>query len=271
MFKAILKGSVLLCFSNFENLIKAAGAWTAILFIFDFIAQMAGFDPWEMNDQPMMQDSADFVFFSLTSAVVQLIAASSVAVAWHRFALLGERPATIHLRFGRPEWRYFLYSLLFCLFMLAVLAAVGLMIGFVVLIAFGFTISNDAITVFDVLFLIGLVFTAPFFARAGLMLPAAAVDQPLGPFRALQFGKGFGWAMVFAFTVLFIPFLLLSILFLFVMTLFSAILPQLVVGLQLVLLLGLEQMVLTILLLSVVTITYAYAREREEAGGRPDA
>ena len=271
MFKAILKGSVLLCFSNFENLIKAAGAWTAILILFDFIAQMAGFDPWELNDQPIMQDSVGFAFFSLTNAIVQIVAASSIAVAWHRFALLGELPATIHLRFGRPEWRYFLYSLLFGLFMLAVLAAVGLVIAFAVLIAFGFTISNDAVTVFDVLFLIGLVFTAPFFARAGLMLPAAAVDQPMGPFRALKFGKGFGWAMVFAFIVLFIPFLLLSILFLSIMTLVSAVLPQLIVGLQLVLLLGLEQMVVTILLLSVVTITYAYARERAEAGSPTEA
>ncbi|MDJ0932769.1 hypothetical protein [Breoghania sp.] len=42
-------------------------------------------------------------------------------------------------------------------------------------------------------------------------------------------------------------------------------LPQLLVTLQFILLKGLEQIIVTILLLSVMTIAYAYARKQDEA------
>ncbi|PTW52954.1 hypothetical protein C8N35_11811 [Breoghania corrubedonensis] len=270
MFKAILKGSVQLCLSNFDDLIKAAGAWTVVLILFSLIAQMADFGNRAMNAQLIAQNPGKFAFFVLVSLVIQFVAASSIAVAWHRFALLGERPATIHLRFGRPEWRYFLYSLLLGFFMAAVMLIFALVAAGFAAISTGLSANETAAAIIAVLLMIGFVFAAPLFARASLMLPAAAIDRPMGLFRALRFGKGFGWPMVFVTIVLIIPFILLDLLIMTIMVSVSAGLPQLIVILQFVLLKGLEQIVVTILLLSVVTITYAYAREREDAGNQPD-
>ncbi|MDJ0932770.1 hypothetical protein [Breoghania sp.] len=122
MFKAILKGSIQLCLSNFDDLIKAAGAWTVIMILFGIGAQVSGFGNQENAEQMMTANPGQFGVFVLVSIIPQAVASSSIAVAWHRFALLGEPPAMIHLRFGRSEFRYFLYSLLLGLFIgLAVL------------------------------------------------------------------------------------------------------------------------------------------------------
>ena len=271
MFKAILKGSVQLCLSNFDDLIKAAGAWTVLLVLLNLALQMAGFANQTTVQQMGMQNPGQFWFVMTVSILFQLVAASSIAVAWHRFALLGEPPATIHLRFGRPEWRYFLYSLLLGLFVVVLTTAIGLLTALVVALVSGFTMSQAAVGIFIILFMLGFFFTAPFLARIGLMLPAAAIDEPMGPFQALRFGKDFGWPMVFATIVLIIPFFLLDLLIVMIMGTVASRLPQLIVILQFVLLKGLEQMIVTILTLSVITIAYAFARERAEMNSQPDA
>lgn len=265
MFKAILSGSVRLCLSNFDNLIKAAGAWTVVLVVFGLAAQMAGLDRADSGTRMMSEKPVLYAIFVIGGIVLQAVAGSSIAVAWHRFALLGERPATVHLRFGRPEWRYFLYSLLLGAIIFAVMMVVGVVSYLLVGLVTGFSANGTGVPVIFLLVLAGLFLASPTFAKLGLMLPAAAIERPMGPSVAFRFGEGFGWPMVFATIVLVIPFLLLDFAIIWVVANVSAGLPQLFVTLQLVLLKGLEQIVVTILLLSVVTVAYAFARERKAA------
>ena len=263
MLKAILKGSVELCLSNFDDLIKAAGAWTVVMIIAGIVLQMTGITDQDASALMIEQNPGKFITYILISLVISLIASSSIAVAWHRFALLGERPATIHLRFGRPEFRYLLYSLLLGLFVFAIVFALTLLL----VVAGGLggvgATGEAARNVMLIIMIVGMLVCAPFVARAGLMLPAAAVDRPMGLFRALRFGRGYGWAMVFATIVLLIPFFLLDVAVMMLMMTIGSGLPQLLMTIQFVLLKGLEQIIVTILLLSVMTIAYAYARDRE--------
>ncbi len=269
MFKAILKGSVQLCLSNFDNLIKAAGAWTVILIVFGIAAQVSGYGYLANAERLMITNPWRFGVFSLISIFLPIIASSSIAVAWHRFALLGERPAMIHLRFGRSEFRYFLYSLL--LGLLAVLIASG--IAFLAFVATwiisGFPLDRGFTPLMVPLAVIGFVLVSPILMRVGLMLPASAVDKPMGPFRADRFGKGLGWPMVFATICLIIPFMVLDFAIIFLIAGIGSGLPQILVGLQFIMLKGLEQIILTILLLSVVTVAYAHARRRDEMTAGP--
>ncbi len=269
MFKAILKGSVQLCLTNFDNLIKAAGAWTVVLILLNITHQMAGFGNQATIQQMARQNPGQFWFVMTVSIVLQLIASSSIAVAWHRFALLGERPAMIHLRFGRPEFRYFLYSLLLALLMVLVVAGIAFLALVVTWMISGLPFDWSFMPPVPAFALIGFVLVSPVLMRVGLMLPAAAVDEPMGPFRADRFGKGLGWPMAFATICLIIPFMVLDFAITFLIAGIGSELPQILVGLQFIMLKGLEQIIITVLLLSVITVAYAHARRRHEMTAGP--
>ncbi|WP_319774499.1 hypothetical protein [Breoghania sp.] len=270
MFKAILKGSVQLCLSNFDNLIKAAGTWTVILILGGFAFGALGSIGGPIaNDTMMGRYVGASLIQTLPMLLLQVVAASSIAVAWHRFALLGEAPATFHVRFGKSEFRYALYYLLFLLCVFAMSAVFLLFASLVVMLTGVGNLESTALTGLGIAMILSCLFMVPIWARVSLMLPAAAVDEPMGPVRAYHYGQGMGWAMTFASICLLIPFVLLDLAILWILATIGAGLPQLFVVIQFLLLKGLEQIIITVLLLSVITVAYALARRRHEATAEP--
>ncbi|WP_321334158.1 hypothetical protein [Breoghania sp.] len=272
MFKAILKGSFQLCLSNFDTLIKAAGTWTVIL----IVGGLAKYVLWVAGqphaDGSMMRPALDaYNILSWLMPLLGIVAASSIAVAWHRFALLGETPATFHVRFGKSEFRYTLYNQLFLLCVYAISSAIFfLFLRLVAILTDGGNLeSTAAFARLGIALILSFLFMVPIWARVSLMLPAAAVDEPMGPLRAYRFAKGMGWAMTFANLCLVFPLILLAWIIRGIEKIIGSGSPQAFGEILTLLVIGLEWIIPAILALSVSTVAYALARRRHEATAEP--
>lgn len=105
-------------------------------------------------------------------SLIAFIGGLAIAVAWHRFILLDERPTGWLPAFdGRRMLVYFGYSLLLSLVAFAIALVVGMVLGiFAVMGGVVLVILTGFVTVFVVL-VIGY--------RLALILPASSVDRPL--------------------------------------------------------------------------------------------
>lgn len=114
-----------------------------------------------------------------------------IAVAWHRFVLVGDvQPGNFHLQFGRREGRFLLVSF-----------------GLVLLLMPGYLISMATMTLKDpaagpsasligffglLLMLVGIYY----FVRLSLLMPAVAIDEPINARLILERTRNNFWRLL---------------------------------------------------------------------------
>ncbi|KAB7740453.1 hypothetical protein F2P47_07955 [Parvibaculum sedimenti] len=114
-----------------------------------------------------------------------------IAVAWHRFILLGDAaPGAFHLHFGRREARFLMVSIFLGLLMLPgyIMAALT--------VAMNEGAANPSLSLVAFLGLIALLVAVYYFTRLLLLLPGVAVDEPIDPRLILERTRGNFWRLV---------------------------------------------------------------------------
>jgi hypothetical protein len=169
-------------FANFETFLKICWAWFAIF----LVAQMAvtGLAP---QDPQMV--SAGHLVVSLAFAVVYVVGNASIAVAWHRCLLMEERPGWLHLTVGGRELRYAGKFLVVLLIMMVLMIPVGALV---------WLIASVGVLAIVVVTAAVVLVVRPLMLRFSLVLPAVALDEPLGFGEAFSDSEGLGLPMSFA-------------------------------------------------------------------------
>ena len=256
MFKRILSDAFSLVFRNLDVVFRACGAWFLLLLVFQicimvFMPGLASAGAGDANPS--------ILFLSVINLVFSLVSSASIGVAWHRYGLLGELPDMIHLKVGALELRFIGRTLLLFLVTIAVFLPIGL-------VAFGLAaiLSSGFVTV--IIYGIAFIFLLPHLMRLNLMLPATAVERPIGLRDAHTLGEGLGWPMIGAAIVLSLPFILASLGLQLLLTLVAAGLPLILIQFKFMLLSLLIQIIVTVLGISVITAGYRLALERQHQG-----
>lgn len=251
MFKRLLYDAVTLVFWNLETAFKVAGAWFALQIVLIFVIQVMIGDAANASGA-----TAARVLSSLIILVVTLVASASIAVAWHRFALFGERPRAIHLQLGPTEGRFVIKSVLLALFLMPIAFGVVFIAAFVGILA-----GSNTVTV--VLSVIGFGALLPHFFRLNLVLPATALERPISFRQAYALGEGLGWPMMLATLALSLPFAVLSFGLQILVDQVTGGLPLVLIQFKALVLNILIQIIVTVLGLSVLTAAYRFAIERD--------
>ena len=248
MFMHLVKSSMSLVFDNLGTVFRVTGAWFLVLLavVLAFVVLLALFSGNPAGSAFLLTATA----MPIVSGVLGLVAGSSIAVAWHRFGLLGEEPPAVNLRFGGLEFKFALKSLVI---------AIGS--GVCYAIAGGLGMVTGSTLIMSVLVLAVALALVPVVVRVGLVLPATAVDEPLGFKEAYNAGKGLGWWMVLAIFALALPFAIAAGVVQFVFGLLDGVLPFVVVMAKTAALNLVMQMIMTVLALSVLTNGYKLAIE----------
>jgi hypothetical protein len=146
-------------------------------------------------------DPEENLFASLLLNVVALFLWPIIAVTWHRFILIGDAPAgSFHLHFGRREARFLMISIfLFLLLLPGLLLAIA-----------GVAVAEEQpqSTTGSLLSFIGMLLilvSLYFFVRLSLLLPAAAVDDPIDAPLILERTRGNFWRMAAVFALVVLP------------------------------------------------------------------
>lgn len=140
----------------------------------------------------------------LLGNLLSLIPYVFFAVAWHRFLLLGERPATpVGALWPMPRHlRFYLFTLL----LFGVVAAAGLSVGLVgALIAALFSGATGPNMLQLPLFLLIFMLTLYVAARLQFTFPAVAVDERYGFLDSWRNTRGQGWRFLFVLSCTFLP------------------------------------------------------------------
>ena len=148
-------------------------------------------------------------FFILLLELGSLFLWPIIAVAWHRFILLGDEPAgRIHFSFGQREARFLLVTIMLSLFMLP---------GFLCFILVGAMAQDgQGSTLPGLIAVLGLALELAgiFFAvRLSLLLPAVAVDEAVNAGRMLERTKGNFWRLLGVAILSALPFFATLVLF----------------------------------------------------------
>lgn len=266
MFRRILNDSFSLVFGNLETVFKVCGAWFVLQFVLLLVLQVIlGNPPDELAvraGQPVQVSPAQMLAAFLV-VIVAIVASASIAVAWHRFGLLGEQPGLIHLRVGAIEGRFILKMFLIGLITIAIFLPLEL---FVSLFGTMLDILIGVPVVTVVSFLVLSAFIIPHIVQLYLSLPAVAIERPIGLKEAHRLGQGLGWPMIGAGVVLVLPFVLvaLGLQYLSQMVAGGGLLA-LLIAIKLALLNVLLQIILTVLSISVISAAYRIAMERQHA------
>lgn len=261
MFKRLLTDSIAIVFGNLETVFKTCGAWFALQFVLSLVVLMIGGDI--SGEAQVGNLSGTAVLLILISAVVALAASASIAVAWHRFGLLGEQPATFHLKLGPLELQ-FVWKLI-QLFFISMLVLIPVMIV-VSLLGMALPPVVGALLAAGLL----LFWIMPHLVRLNLVLPAVAIERPIGIMDAHRLGNGLGWRMLWSLIVLSLPFLLVSMGLQYVLALAGASLPVVLIQIKVLILNVLLQIIVTVLGISVITAGYRIATEQPEVSDNPE-
>ncbi|EEE46538.1 hypothetical protein [Roseibium alexandrii] len=251
MLKRLLSDAASLVFGHLETVFKVCGAWFLIQFVISILILTA--TTGVPADAETLPPAAGLLL--MTSTLVALISSASISVAWHRFGLLGERVGNIYLRFGRIEIQFIWRMLLIGLFGFAVSLPL-------VFVAFMPSESASGLAIIALVLGFALVIM-PFLMRLNLVLPATAIERPIGFGEALRIGKGLGWRMLLAIVVLSLPFVLVTMGLQWALTVVSIGLPALFIQIKVMILNVLLQIIVTVLGISVITAGYRMAMERQ--------
>ncbi|MFN7166437.1 MAG: hypothetical protein ACK4NV_05305 [Pannonibacter sp.] len=194
MYRVIFAGLRNNLLKNICSGFKIAGSWFALLILFGYgIAAL---------DAKLHLEA-----IAVTNQVFSLFAASSIAGAWYRLVLLGERPRLIHLRFRRRELGIFARRL-----KLTLLAMPLLLLGiFCVILASRSSettphqISTLAAWMTVVLFGLAAIYLE---FRFAFILPSFAIERPVPLKEAFRLSKGYFLATVAAVSTIIVPVLL---------------------------------------------------------------
>ena len=255
MFKRLLNDSFTLVFWNLETVFKACGAWFVLQFVLLIATQMTLGGATDISAQPEAALSSHYLLLIVISTIFGVVSSSSISVAWHRFGLLGDVPGLIHLKVGAIEVRFILKSLLLFLIILAVFVPLSFVFGIISGLFQMPLLMNGLLVITGVFF-------APHFIRLYLMLPATAIERPIGVKQAHALGKGLGWQMIGAMIILSLPFILISFGLQYLLPLIAGSLPLLLIQFKILILNLLLQIIITVLGVSVITATYRIAMER---------
>jgi hypothetical protein len=173
MLKRLLSDAASLVFGHLETVFKVCGAWFLIQFLISILILTA--TAGVPADAETLPPAAGLLL--MTSTLVALISSASISVAWHRFGLLGERVGNIYLRFGKVEVQFIWRMLLIGLFGFAVSLPL-------VFVAFMPSESASGLAIIALVLGFALVIM-PFLMRLNLMLPATAIERPIGFGEAL--------------------------------------------------------------------------------------
>jgi len=143
-------------------------------------------------------------FLALALEAASLFLWPVIAVAWHRFILLGDVSAgAVHFSFGRPEALFLLVSVL-----LFLLLAPGIMLT----MSTAMLQESSAAPLLSFFGLLLLLVGFYLFVRLTLLLPAAAIGAPLDPRLVLERTRGNFWRLVAVFLAPMLPLLICAIL-----------------------------------------------------------
>lgn len=251
MLKRLLSDAASLVFGHLETVFKVCGAWFLIQFLISILILTA--TAGVPADAETLPPAAGLLL--MTSTLVALISSASISVAWHRFGLLGERVGNIYLRFGKIEVQFIWRMLLIGLFGFAVSLPL-------VFVAFMPSESASGLAIIALVLGFALVIM-PFLMRLNLVLPATAIERPIGFGEALRIGKGLGWRMLVAIVVLSLPFVLVTMGLQWALTVVSIGLPALFIQIKVMILNVLLQIIVTVLGISAITAGYRMAMERQ--------
>ncbi|GGF00432.1 hypothetical protein H1W37_07170 [Stappia taiwanensis] len=169
-------------FANFETFLKICWAWFAIFLAGQVIGEI--FSPPEFGAIGPGRVVAAFVF-----VVVYVLGNASIAVAWHRCLLMEERPGWLHLTVGGRELRYALKFFAVMLILMVLMIPVAALLWLFI---------SQGILAIVVMIATMVFFVLPFILRFSLVLPAVAMDEPLGFGEAFRDSEGLGLPMSLA-------------------------------------------------------------------------
>ena len=190
MFITVLERSVSLAQNNIGTLFRTGWAYILLLLALNFaigssLMPESGFTTVSYMTEPVVQ--ADEGALRAIAAVANLIVGFSIAIAYIRRILIDARDFPI--TFAKRNINVILYQIVLAL------------IGFLSLIPL--IIVSSIVAALTAGFGLLLMFLAPFIAlmvvqKFSVVLPAAAVDDPLTLKESWRATSGLGWAMAFA-------------------------------------------------------------------------
>ncbi|MXN65027.1 hypothetical protein GR183_08925 [Stappia sp. GBMRC 2046] len=184
----LLQGTFKALYYNFDVFLRLCWAWFLILIalasaVMAFIGS---------KGDPELTSAATIVVI-----LIALVANASIAVSWHRCLLMDEMPGTTHLKIGAREWAYLGRAVLVGVIAFAMMFAISFIVHSFGAIADG--AEANAMLVLTVLTGAAAVFLiVPAVLRLSLILPAGAVDRPLGMRDAWRMSRSLGYPMLFA-------------------------------------------------------------------------
>lgn len=169
----LFTGAFKALFSDFDGFLRIVWAWYALVAVLGVLGTLL---------------AANSIIVIFVLAGVWVCSSASIAVAWHRNLLLGERPGPVNLSFGRREIAYLGKT-----FLVFLIASVPLLI-FVTLTS----VMVNGMTSLFIAMTVVVVFVLPALMRLFLILPATALDEPLGIAEAFARSEGLGLPMALA-------------------------------------------------------------------------
>lgn len=145
------------------------------------------------------------VFLALVLELAGLFLWPIIAVAWHRFILIGDAPAgSFHISFGRREARFLVISIF--LFLLFVPGVTFVLAGE----SMTQTMTSSLLSFFGLLLMLVAIY---FFVRLSLLLPAVSVNDPFNPRLILERTRGNFWRLTAVLVLVALPIVILGFLF----------------------------------------------------------
>lgn len=184
----LLQGTFKALYYNFDVFLRLCWAWFLILIALT-TAVMAFIGS---EGDPELTSAAQIVVI-----LIALVANASIAVSWHRCLLMDEMPGVTHLKIGAREWAYLGRSVLVGVIAITMTFAISFIVHAFGAIADGATAN----AMWLLTLLTGAMFIfliVPAVLRLSLILPAGAVDRPLGIRDAWRMSRNLGYPMLFA-------------------------------------------------------------------------
>ncbi len=225
MFKRIFVDAFSLVFWNRHQALRVVGAWFTVeltlTLILTFASDGRTEQLWNWSVEGSDSTLQTQVFEGLIW-VLALVSSASIAVAWNRFAFLGEEIPAIHLRFRKLELKYLIVSNL--IFALSI-AAPAAIYALNTLTKATTALPLIAMGLLSVAAMASLTVTIPFALRLGLMLPGLSIGHNTGVSQANRLGQGLAWPIFLACICMLLPFTIIELILDFLIGFFDGFLP----------------------------------------------
>ncbi|WP_425089412.1 hypothetical protein [Stappia sp.] len=211
--RRLLTGTYIALFSNIGMALRICAGWLLFKYLLYFYLGIGEIDTWGfLFDKSFWLSDKEIILLVLFN-LTPFVYIPSIAVAWIRGLMLGEKPWVIHLRFGLRElkfigWTFVLYISWLVFFIIS---------GFVILIIPGFFLQSVfgnasflALFVEGVLLLIFGLFALSPAASLSLVLSAVACDEHLPVGKVFDTVWSLGAPMVLAGVAATLPVMVLT-------------------------------------------------------------